>query len=209
VGLNLTTLSSVVKTDLAQSVRAYYIQVYQQTLSNDDDAVIAMLVSQARPEGSRHHAPQALTQADSQRLFSETLPIYEAQARGDLGNDTYDGLSAAERVAVVDLAYNAGTVFPGVADALESGDFVLAGFNLVDARRITQRGNLRDRTEAEYQNLLLRHLSELGQFVQYALVENANVLSRQVGDPTMSFGHSAVSALSSGGTASFVEVGGP
>ena len=165
VGINLKTLASDVKADLAQSVRTYYLKYYGKRLSKNDDAVISMLKQQAMPEGSKRHAPIALTEPDSQRLLVEVLSHVVAGVRGKLGLSTYDGLSAAEQVAVVDLAYNVGSVFPGVASDLEALDFVLAGFDLVDAIRSTQGGNLGRRTEAEYQNLLAGHLADLGQFV--------------------------------------------
>jgi len=157
-------VSGKVKTDLVDSVRVYYLRVYHESVPGNSDAVIAMLEREAKPEGSEDHAREAITAPDSARLFDEALPTYVAKAQTALGS-TYGGLSAAEKVAVVDLAYNVGHVFSGVADDLVGSDFVKAGFDLVDAKRTTQGGNLQDRTEAEYENLLAGHLDDLGQLV--------------------------------------------
>jgi GH24 family phage-related lysozyme (muramidase) len=161
VGINLKTVSGNVKFDLAQSVRKYYLAKYGKKLSRNDNAVIAMLRSQA----SQKKAPQAITPEDDQRLFDKAIRVCEDRARRALGI-AYDRLKAAQQVAVVDLVYNVGYVFKGVADALKAGDYVLAGFNLVDAKRTTQARGLTNRTEAEYQNLLAGHLAELGRIVK-------------------------------------------
>lgn len=166
IGINLVTISSTPRADLAKSVQAYYKAKYHQTLGSAS-SVISMLKSQAKLLTSPTRAKDAITRADSQRLFKMVLPQYVKKAQAAIGSTVYAKLSAGERVVLVDLVSNNDSVshLNHVASALKAGDFVRAGFNLVDAKRTTQAAIMTSRVEAEYQNLLAPHVDKLGKLV--------------------------------------------
>jgi hypothetical protein len=169
IGMNLDDrgVLAKIKSPLVKAVKAYYSKskdprvksVYKRVISGSEDVVIAVLKSQARAATrSKKPAPAAMTTDDGLKLFKSLLPIYESRAQDALGR-TYASLKGEKQVAVVDLAYNAGSVYSSVANALTHKEPILAGFNLVNTLRATQ---LPLRTEAEYQNLVAERVVDLG-----------------------------------------------
>jgi uncharacterized membrane protein len=164
VGVNLKTVSGQTKSYLSAIVRYYYQTTYHKQLG-DDDAVIAMLNSQARRVDPRHpdvHAPQAMTTSDDQALFNVSNTANSALAAQETGPAWYY-LNQVELTALVDSVYRLGRVPASVAAALNepSGkDFVQAGFAIFNAVRPKSRTDLL-RVEAEYQDLLSAHVPQL------------------------------------------------
>ena len=155
VGVNLKTVSGTTRHDLAKAVRAYYKSHYStpKVAAYTDGQVIAMLRSQAGP-----HARQASSASNDKVVFKDAYNEHLKIAQSVVGT----ALNSFAQVAIVDLVYNVGSVFSNVAAALNHGDFVLAGFALVDATRTTQGGNLNAHSEADYQDLLMLNRAELG-----------------------------------------------
>ncbi len=162
VGLNLASLSSDMVAPLAADVRSYYASQYHDNSlkTMTDKQVIAMLANQALAHVSR----PAISAAADQALFNQSYLDHQKIAIAGLGQVTFNSLSAREQVAVMDQVYNGGSVYPGMAKALQHHDFLLAGFNLTDALQtqngLTARGALR-RVEAEFENLLAGHKDDL------------------------------------------------
>jgi GH24 family phage-related lysozyme (muramidase) len=158
IGINLNSISGTLKSEVADAVRAYYLANYprENIATKTDDQIILML----RVQALTNQRKAVLTDADIDSLFETTIARFETMIDG-LGL----GLSTRQRIAMIDLAYNVGSPFPGVVSALRQGDVVLAGFQLFDARRTTQAPGLRVRTRAEYANLLSGHKSLLGNLV--------------------------------------------
>ena len=162
VGINLNSIGGALETHLAADVRAYYLANYGQDLSSSTDAqIITMLRNQAQVGTTT----QAISAADDQTLFDEAYQQHAQIAQTAIGT-AWSSLSVMEQVAIVDIVYNLGSLvaFPSLVKALQDGDFVRAGFELVNAQRTTQAPGLTRRTEAEYYNLLAGHLGDLGAF---------------------------------------------
>ncbi len=183
VGINLTSLSAAVKSSLAADVRAYYtandkkpnIAEYTGT------QVIILLKSLASTAGTSTNVPalQAISTDDDQSLFDQAYKQYADRAKASLAS-VWDSLGNQAQIAITDLVYNAGSVWPGVASALKKpkgADYVLAGFNLVDAFRTIQAPGLTVRSEADYQNLLAGHLADIGNIVPAASPTSAALQS--------------------------------
>jgi hypothetical protein len=162
-GMNLNVVSGTVRQHLADDVRAYFQQHYptDPLPGQSDDNIIASLKSLAH----QHVVKQVISDADADALFAELYPTYSKEvvkAYPFLGT-----LAPRVQVAVVDAYYNTGTFFPAMMAALRTGDYALAGFQLVDALRTDQAytnhwtGLLR-RIEAEYANLLADQKVSLG-----------------------------------------------
>jgi hypothetical protein len=161
VGIDLKTVTGQTRSYLAASVRGYYQQTYNEQLGGDD-AVIAMLIAQARPIGAETHAPQALSTSEDPSVFAVSNAPVAAQAAQESGNEWYY-LGAAEQAALIDAVYRSGQVPATVDSALNAStpDFAWAGFALINAAGAV-RGTARLRVEAEYQDLLSAHLGQLG-----------------------------------------------
>jgi hypothetical protein len=163
VGINLKTVSGQTRSYLAASVRGYYQQTYGMQLG-DDNAVIAMLIAQARPLGAKQHAPQALSTGEDPSVFAVSSAPNVALATQDSGNAWFY-LNAAEQIALIDTVYRQGAVPAAVDTALNASstpDFVWAGFALVNSAGAPHSTAARLRVEAEYQDLLSASVGQLG-----------------------------------------------
>ena len=84
---------------------------------------------------------------------------------------TFAALTAREEITPIDQYYNNGYVFRGMAAALEAGDLIRAGFEVVDSQNVydgvttSAKAGLKLRMEAEFQNLVAGDLAGLGQIV--------------------------------------------
>jgi hypothetical protein len=173
IGLNLDNIGNLptsITTELVNDVMSYYAANHPKVhLPGTASGIISMLKAQAHadPRGTNPN-DLALTSAQQNQLFQDTLQVYITATQNVLGLGVYNGLSARERVAAIDIQYNNTgglAAFPAMVNALENGDFVRAGFELVDSARTTQAPGLTIRTEAEYENLLAGHLPVLGNLV--------------------------------------------
>ncbi len=173
VGINLTTLSPALETNLAAAVQAFYADpANHKTLDISNysaQQVINMLIGQATGDKTNVASKQAFNSSQDQALFTQSYNEYAAKAQTPL-SAVWGQLSPQAQIAIVDLVYNAGSVWPGVAAALNSAggpDLLRAGFQLVDAKRTRQPNapGLTIRAEAEYQNLLAGNLALLGNIV--------------------------------------------
>jgi hypothetical protein len=162
VGIDLNTVSGQTKADLAAAVRAYYLANYSKTLG-DDDAVIALLIKQARPLTAKRPAPQAITANDDAVLFNDDIAASAALASEEVGSP-WSSLSGQEQIALVDAVYRLGYLPAAVISALNapaSPDFVWAGFALVNSLGAKPGKTATLRVEAEYQDLLAANVALL------------------------------------------------
>jgi hypothetical protein len=170
IGINLRTVSGVTKTDLAAAVRAYYQANIDPKFNRTDNQIIAMLIRQALPgdpKNPAHHAPQALTASDDQKLFTDLFTARAAIAQKAVGT-AWTFLSTTEQVGLVDEVYRTGGIPAAVATALTAQggpNYAWAGFALLASVPIPAAGSARLRIEAEYQNLLTAHTMDLGEMV--------------------------------------------
>jgi GH24 family phage-related lysozyme (muramidase) len=162
VGINLNSIGGTLEAHLAADVRAYYLANYGQDLSASTDAQIMTML---RNQAQAGNTTQAISATDDQALFNESYQQHAQIAQNAIGA-AWSSLSVMEQVAIVDIVYNVGSLagFPSLVTALQNGDFVRAGFELVNAQRTTQAPGLTRRTEAEYFNLLTGHQGDLGGF---------------------------------------------
>jgi len=158
VDIKLNSLSPTTTRILATAVRSYYRTNYGQQLSNVDADVINLLKSQAQNRSTK----QAITTRDSQSLFNANYPERQQAAINALGQTAFSQVDPTARIAVMDLVYATGTVPAAMVAPLKAGDYVRAGFELMNSPRSTQNALLSARTQAEYQNLLFSKRSVLG-----------------------------------------------
>jgi hypothetical protein len=158
VGINLNNLSSNMTHLMATYVRGYYTKTYKETLSSNDATVIAMLKSQAAAGVNK----QAIDDTQSQGLFNSAYAERQQVAINALSQTTFSKLNPMARIAVMDQVYGTGTVVPEIISALQAGDYVRAGFELIDSPKTTASPQSQERIEAEYQNLLFTTRTSLG-----------------------------------------------
>jgi hypothetical protein len=107
---------------------------------------------------------QMISPASQTALFQAAYNSAAQKAQAAIGAN-WTSLPTPVQVAMIDLAYNVGSVFPGVAAALGAStgpDYLQAAFQLVNAKRTFQ---VQNRTEADFENLLLQFQSQLGNLV--------------------------------------------
>jgi hypothetical protein len=164
---NAPTIGTDVKLDnlapntariLATAVRNYYRTNYGQQLSNVDAEVINMLKTQARSGSTK----PALAARDTQSLFNADYAQRQQAGINALGQTAFSRIDPTARIAVMDLVYATGTVPTAMVAPLKAGDYVRAGFELINSPRSTQNPLLAARTQAEFQNLLFSKRSVLG-----------------------------------------------
>ncbi len=156
-GINLDGLSASMTTKVATTVRLHYLAAYGKVLSLNDNDVIKMLRDQAR----RGDKTVAIDAQDDGALFNADYKERQQTAITVLGSSVWSRLPMAPKIAVMDMVYEVGSVYTGVANVLRNLDYVRAGFELINVRP-----NSSDpwRTLAQYQNMLAFQQSTLGKW---------------------------------------------
>ncbi len=171
VGINLTAMTTNLQQALVKDVRSYYAAHAQvrkyfrdqgfKKLPKSASGVVSILIVLAGRNGSYpfdDNTVDVISSAGDQALFNIAYAVHKSNVVADVGSPTWNGLGASAQTALVDIDYNVkhGLVgeFPTFAQDVIAGDFVKAGFDLVDAARTTQYAGLTRRTEADYQALL-------------------------------------------------------
>ncbi len=130
VGINLTTLSASLRTSLAAAVRTFYADpANHETLDVSkytDSQVVSMLISQATGHKTNVASKQAFTSAQDSALFTQAYNEEADDAEESLSS-VWGQMSTQAQIAIVDLVYNAGSVWSGVASALNGGPDYLRG----------------------------------------------------------------------------------
>jgi hypothetical protein len=151
---------------LAQDVRTYN----HRPKSESDLQVLDWLQSQAK----EHHwttaaqRPAFISEANDGALFNQAFESFISTAQQSVGGpQAFNALSGFIRTAVVDVAYNHGSVYDDMAADISDGDYVMAGFDMLNQTRSLTIYNPKargfvTRLEAEYENLLIEHTTQLG-----------------------------------------------
>jgi hypothetical protein len=157
VGINLLTVEHGLRTKLTTSVKRYYAGHYPSEAAKiakmTETEIIQLLIKQAQAKKKK----VVLEVEDDKSLFDSAFRKYKKQTEAAIGSVQ---LGVPAQIALVDLDFNAGSIFSTVLIPLTASggpDYVLAAFNLADKKRTLQPGypGLKNRTEAEFQNLLM------------------------------------------------------
>jgi GH24 family phage-related lysozyme (muramidase) len=150
IGINLKTLSPT--STLGAALVADVKETTPAWRGYSPAKVIAKLIAEAKPATARVQAPAALDSNQSTGLFTiaETTALHTAMASVPNWND----LNPYVQNVLTDLAFNAGSVFSGVASAVASlpPNLALAAFQLANSKRFATQ-HLITRTEADLQEL--------------------------------------------------------
>src|SRR5262249_36508117 len=172
IGLNLNTLSSTIRSELADDVRDFYhnqaanhVPGYTNIDNLRDNQVINMLRSQAQAAGPGNQGQDALTTADAQALFNEVYTNHENAVIADIGQATWNSLGNNIHLVLPDVHFNIGTSFTRLLSDLQEPtiDYSRVGFHFLDNKRTVDVGD--NRSLAGYEFLVQGHLSEIGQLV--------------------------------------------
>jgi hypothetical protein len=176
VGINLTTLDPTIKSMLVQDIStnrsdptfpSFHVLAALFPTQFSDGQIVNQLIHIAQSE----QQITVLTQAQSKALFAAEFAVKQTDT-----NDELQGFGVSvpapnlENIVYMDQEYNVGYVFPGMTSAIVSGDYAIAGFELVDSKRTTegmspQSPGLLKRVEAEFYDLMSSHMNALGEIM--------------------------------------------
>ncbi len=176
IGINLNTLRGKPNSTLANDLVADVIEDYAPAAQLKTSLIRQYGPAAAKPKINpavlnlltssgvlNNPKVQVLTPTHEWELFREALSTAMDSAQSAYKGD-WSRLTPQQQAALVDINYNTGSNFDQMLQDLASGDTCRAVFDLVNAYRTTQPGNLglNTRTEADLQMLVYSNPDALG-----------------------------------------------